>query len=152
MVANKAVKAKRKGSEPGQDGLRGSGWRLREGTGWIRRTVPAQGSTGWLQAHGNLRPCAPAVPRRSPGDRLLSDHTWGRLAPAAPLPPPAPLRVQEAARPHTHRDSRPMMPASRRPAPLGTMRRPVKGTKEGGTKPSRYRARTGLTRWTELRQ
>lgn len=36
-------------------------------------TVPVQGSTQWLQAHGNLRPCAPAVPRRSPGDRLLSD-------------------------------------------------------------------------------
>lgn len=117
-----------------------------------RKAAPGQGTTRLWQVQGTLRPCAPAVPPRSRGDQLLSGHTWGRPTPAAPPPPPAPLGAQETAHPRTHRDSRPMLPVTRSSAPWETMRRLDKRTKEGGAKPSRCRARTGPTHWTELRQ
>lgn len=117
-----------------------------------RKAAPGQGTTRLWQVQGTLRPSAPAAPPRSRGDQLLSGHTWGRPTPAAPPPPPAPLGAQETAHPRTHRDSRPMLPVTRSSAPWETMRRLDKRTKEGGAKPSRCRARTGPTHWTELRQ
>lgn len=54
----------------------------------LRKAAPGQGSTRLWQVQGTLRPCAPAAPPRSRGDRLLRGHTWGRPTPAAPPPSP----------------------------------------------------------------
>lgn len=65
---------------------------------------------------------APSPPRRA----LLGGYTCGRPNP----PPPPPPRSPRAARPRTHRDSRPMLPATRRSAP-----RPGGGQRSGAPRP-----------------
>lgn len=62
-----------------------------EGRGEMSGSVPAQGSNRWLQVDGNLR----SSPPRSPGDQMLSGHTRGRPALAAPPPPPLPSETKK---------------------------------------------------------